>query len=169
MNRVCHIWFSHIHLTLRHACHEAQHFFSGCIMSSRKAPLTRKSSSSLKSRKKKLPGIIEVEMKEVRNKRGSQVYVKKKATKKMASTTPDTTSTPGPTPGPSGPFKRMRDDSVGADDGHGDNDDPPVHRVKKPKRSTKVSHSESFGLTMVHNCHDFRLKMITYANFYPRG
>src|ERR1700677_1349168 len=153
MNRVCHIWFSHIHLTLRHACHKAQHFFSGCIMSSCKAPLARKSSSSLKSRKKKLPEIVKVEMKEVQNKRGS--------------CTPDTTSTPGPTPGPSGPFKRMRDDSVGADDGHGDNNDPPVHRVKKPKRLTKVSHSESFGLTTIHNCHDFRVKMITYANFYP--
>src|ERR1700677_2273147 len=115
MNRVCHIWFSHIHLTLRHTCHKAQHFFSGCIMSSRKAPLTRKSSSSLKSRKKKLPGIVEVEMTEVRNKRGSRVYVKKEVTKKVASTTPDTMGTPGPIPGPSEPSKRMRDDSVDAD------------------------------------------------------
>jgi hypothetical protein len=74
-------------------------------MSSRKAPLAHKSSSSLKSRKKKLPEIVEVEMKEVQNKRESRVYVEKEITKKVASTIPDTTSTPGPTPGPSGPSK----------------------------------------------------------------
>ena len=118
---------THVHL-------EAESLFHTTIMSSRKGSSKhQKSSSSVKPAKKKLPEIIEVETVEVRNKRGSRVYVEKQVEKQVSSPVKLPTSTPDSLTTLQGTSKRTRNVSVSADD---------VHRPpgKKSKRSKKVSH-----------------------------
>jgi hypothetical protein len=142
-------------------------------MSSRKQVKSQKSSASLKAGKKKLPEIIEVEMKKARNKRGSLVYVQSEVVEPKENPT-----TNNNTPGPSStqipcisnsPSKRMRNDSVGADYGQDNMEDATAYRSKKPKRSTKVTYFYILLSCSIELSLYFSHKMTTFANSYLLG
>jgi hypothetical protein len=141
-------------------------------MSSRKQVKSQKSSASLKAGKKKLPEIIEVEIKEVRNKRGSRVYVQNIVNPKEKPTTNNNTPGPSNTQIPyisNSPSKRMRNDSVGADYGQDNMEDATAYRSKKPKRSTKVTYFYILLSCSIELSLYFSHKMTTFANSYLLG
>ena len=119
--------------------------------------------------KKKLPEIIEVERIEVRNKRGSRVYVEKEvATFTALNAIAQASSTAGSIAKHTIPSKQMRNNSVDANNVYNDMDDPPGdYRVKKPKRSGKVSHSKVLAQEETDH-HFFRTRISTYMNLKRR-